>query len=162
MTGPLLLEAATTDDLDALVALEMECHAHPWSARGLRDALARGAGGRGILVLRGPWTPDDARRGIRAYCALEQVADELHVHNLAVAPEARRRGLARRLLALALEIAARNGARAAHLEVRESNAAARALYRAMGFAEEGRRRDYYSSPTEDAILLTRRGARPEP
>ena len=157
MTGPLLLEAATVDDLDALIALEIECHSHPWSARGLRDALVPGTGRRGILVLRGPWTPDDARRGIRAYCATEVVADEVHIHNLAVAPEARRRGLARRLLALALEIAARHGARTAHLEVREGNAAARALYRAAGFTEDGRRRDYYSSPTEDAILLSRRG-----
>jgi ribosomal-protein-alanine N-acetyltransferase len=162
MTGPLLLEAAAAEDLDALVALEIDCHTHPWSARGLRDALVPGTGRRGILVLRGPWTPDDPRRGIRAYCAVEVVADEVHIHNLAVAPDARRQGLARRLLSLTLEIAGRHGARTAHLEVREGNVAARALYRAAGFTEDGRRGGYYSSPTEDAILLSRRGPRPEP
>jgi ribosomal-protein-alanine N-acetyltransferase len=162
MTAPLLLEAATADDLDALVGLETSCHTHPWSARGLRDALAPGTARRGILVLRAPWAPDDAGRGIRAYCAIEVVADEVHVHNLAVAPDARRQGLARRLLTLALEAAARHGARTALLEVREGNEAARALYRALGFAEEGRRRGYYSSPIEDAILLSRRGPSAEP
>ena len=98
------------DDLDALVGLERRCHSHPWSARGLRDALAPGSARRGVFVLRAPWTPDEAERGIRAYCAIEVVADEVHVHNLAVTPEARRQGLARRLLALALGIAARQGA----------------------------------------------------
>lgn len=155
MTGALLLEAASADDLDALVALESRCHTHPWSARGLRDAMAPGSARRGIFVLRAPWVPDEEARGIRAYCAIEAVADQVHVHNLAVAPEARRQGLARRLLRLALEIAARHGARSALLEVREGNAAARALYRAMGFQEVGTRRAYYSSPAEDAILLSR-------
>ena len=156
-TRSLALEAATPDDLDALVELEIACHSHPWSARGLRDALAPGSSHRGILVLREPWTPDRSDRGIVAYCAMEVVADEVHIHNLAVSPEARRTGLARRLLALALEVAAHQGAFAAHLEVREGNEAARALYRGMGFREVGRRRAYYSSPAEDAVLLSRTG-----
>jgi ribosomal-protein-alanine N-acetyltransferase len=149
------LESATSGDLDALIALEMQCHSHPWSARGLRDALAPGSARRGIFVLREPWSAGRPDRGILAYCAIEVVADEVHVHNLAVAPEARRGGLARRLLALALEVAAHQGAREAHLEVREGNAAARALYRRMGFREVGRRLGYYSSPVEDAVLLSR-------
>jgi ribosomal-protein-alanine N-acetyltransferase len=156
-SGAVWLEAATLEDLSALTALEARCHTHPWSEGGLRDAVAP-AGGRGaVLVLRGPWTAADAQRGIRAYCAFQLAADEVHVHNLAVVPEERRRGLGRRLLALTLEIAAGQGARAAHLEVRAGNAAARALYRGMGFEETGLRRAYYSAPVEDAVLLSRPG-----
>ena len=151
------LAAATLQDLSALVALEARCHTHPWSEGGLRDAIAPVAGRGAVLVLRRPWTSGDAQRGIRAYCAFQLAADEVHVHNLAVVPEARRRGLGRRLLALTLEIAARRGARAAHLEVRAGNAAARALYGAMGFEETGLRRAYYSAPVEDAVLLSRTG-----
>ncbi len=103
----------------------------------------------------GPGRRGTTSRGIRAYCAYQVVADEAHVHNLAVVPEARRQGLARRLLALTLEIAAGKGARAVHLEVRAGNAAARALYRAMGFDEVGKRHGYYSAPVEDAVLLSR-------
>jgi len=150
----LVLEAATLDDLSALVALEARCHTHPWSEGGLRDAIAPVAGEGAVLVLRRPWTQQDEHRGIRAYCAYQVVVDEAHVHNLAVVPEARRHGLARRLLALTLEIAARKGARAAHLEVRAGNAAARALYRAMGFHEVGKRHAYYLAPVEDAVLLS--------
>jgi ribosomal-protein-alanine N-acetyltransferase len=151
----LVLEAATPDDITALVALEARCHTHPWSEAGLRDAMAPASGAGTVLLLRAPRPPDDAQRGIRAYCAFQVVLDEAHVHNLAVVPEWRRHGLARRLLALTLEIAARNGARSAHLEVRAGNAAARGLYRAMGFREVGTRRGYYSAPVEDAILLSR-------
>jgi ribosomal-protein-alanine N-acetyltransferase len=151
---PLALEAATLADLPALVRLEARCHTHPWSDRGLEDALAPVAGEGGVLVLRAPWTPDDDTRGIRAYCAFQVVAGEAHIHNLAVPPEMRRNGLGKRLLAFALQAARRRGARAVHLEVRAGNAPARALYRAMGFEEVGRRRSYYSSPVEDAILLS--------
>ena len=159
---PLALEAATLDDLGALVELETRCHTHPWSEGGLRDAIAPAAGKGAVLVLRGPWTPPDAHRGIRAYCAFQLIADEAHVHNLAVVPDARRQGLAHRLLTLTLEIAARKGARGALLEVRAGNAAARALYRGMGFREVGARPAYYSAPVEDAVLLSRAELAVEP
>jgi ribosomal-protein-alanine N-acetyltransferase len=149
----LALEAATPDDLAALVSLENRCHTHPWTERGLFEAMSPAGGQGGILVLRGPWKRGEDERGIRAYCALQVVAGEAHIHNLAVAPDARRRGLGKRLLALALEVARHRGARIVHLEVRHGNVAARGLYRTMGFAEVGKRPAYYSSPVEDAILL---------
>ena len=163
MTGaPVALEAATLDDLAALVALESRCHTHPWSERGLRDAIVPVAGAGGVLLLRAPWNAGDDARGIQAYCALQVVADEGHIHDLAVAPEARRQGLGRRLLALVLDLAAAKGARVVHLEVRAGNAAARGLYRALGFREVGRRPAYYSAPVEDAVLLSRESAAPTP
>jgi ribosomal-protein-alanine N-acetyltransferase len=154
MTGAgATIESATTDDLPALVALENRCQTHPWTERGMRDALSPVAGRGEVLVLRESWTANDPHRGIRAYCSYQVVADEAHIHNLAVAPEARRKGLARRLLAHALDVVAGHGARVVHLEVRDGNAAARALYRIMGFREVGKRTAYYSEPVEDAILL---------
>jgi ribosomal-protein-alanine N-acetyltransferase len=73
---------------------------------------------------------------------------------------ARRAGLGRFLLETALARARRAGARLALLEVREGNLGARALYRASGFAEIGRRREYYTNPVEDALILSR-DERPE-
>jgi ribosomal-protein-alanine N-acetyltransferase len=159
---PVALEAATLADLAALVALESRCHTHPWSERGVRDAIVPAAGAGGIFLLRAPWSGDDAARGIQAYCALQVVAGEGHIHDLAVAPEARRQGLGRRLLALVLDLAAAKGARIIHLEVRAGNEAARRLYHMLGFREVGWRPDYYAAPVEDAVLLSREvgGARP--
>ena len=74
--------------------------------------------------------------------------DEAEILNIAVEPASQRRGVARALLLHA-------AARSLFLEVRASNAAARAFYLSLGFAETGRRRLYYANPPEDAILLSR-------
>jgi len=151
---PLVLEAATEDDLDPLVELERSCHTHPWSARNFRDELADPGRGR-LIVLRAPLDAAGPGRGIVAYCAYQVVAAEMHLMNLTVAPALRRGGLGGILLARALEQGARRGAERVFLEVRRSNRAAQGLYERFGFATMAVRRDYYADPREDALLLAR-------
>lgn len=74
--------------------------------------------------------------------------DEAEVLNIAVAPDFQRLGIGRALLKA-------TAARTLFLEVRESNAAARAFYQSLGFRQTGRRRGYYHHPAEDAILMSR-------
>jgi ribosomal-protein-alanine N-acetyltransferase len=83
------------------------------------------------------------------------VADELHINNVAIRPEFRRRGIAAQLLKAVLREGGRNGARLAFLEVRAGNIAAQGLYRRCGFQVTGRRRRYYNQPAEDALLMSR-------
>lgn len=149
---PLWLEAATAEDLPAIVEIERRCFSHPWSVRHFRDAL-RNAPRTRILLLRSPFTPSHPERGLQAYSVVQAVADEMHVHNLAVPPETRRRGLGRLLMELALDWGRRRGARRAYLEVRPTNAAALALYGSLGFRTVSLRRRYYQHPTEDALVL---------
>lgn len=78
---------------------------------------------------------------------------EWELENIAVLPEFRRRGLGRELLAVLLAQARLHGAARILLEVRESNRAAIRLYEAAGFQQLGRRRAYYHSPIEDALIL---------
>jgi [ribosomal protein S18]-alanine N-acetyltransferase len=80
------------------------------------------------------------------------VTDEAEILTLAVAPEARRQGIARALLAAAMEEARTRGAAAMFLEVAEPNRVARALYAAAGFTQLGKRRGYYPNG-EDALVL---------
>lgn len=84
------------------------------------------------------------------------VAPEAELVDVRVASDLRGRGLGRRLLQSALAELEVAGIRRVFLEVRESNQPARALYRQLGFADTGRRRDYYrrSSGPEDAMLMT--------
>jgi ribosomal-protein-alanine N-acetyltransferase len=82
------------------------------------------------------------------------VLDEMHILNLAVHPDHRRRSMARRLLAEGLAQARILGAELAWLEVRPSNFAALGLYKSFGFKEVGRRPRYYDDTQEDALLLT--------
>lgn len=85
------------------------------------------------------------------------VADEAELLTLAVDPEARRQGAGGRLVNCFLDESRRRGARSAFLEVAQTNAAARALYRKAGFTETGRRRGYYrnadSAPVDALVLV---------
>ena len=149
-----MLEAATEDDVDPLVELERSCHTHPWNARNFRDEMVDVARGR-LIVLRAPFGAAGPGRGIVAYCAYQVVAGEMHLLNLAVAPDLRRGGLGGILLTRALEQGARRGAERVFLEVRRSNRAAQGLYERFGFETTAVRRAYYADPPEDALLLSR-------
>ena len=81
------------------------------------------------------------------------MADELHITNVAVHPEARRHGIARSLLESVFERARAGSARMVLLEVRPSNVEASALYESFGFRVVGRRRGYYYDTGEDALVM---------
>ena len=132
--------------LDEVAALEAASFTNPWSremlARDLRNTdVAR------VYVLRNP------EGKLLAFCACWLVADELHINTLAVKAEARRRGLATRLLRFVLAEASAAGATRATLEVRRSNAAALRLYERLGFEVRAIRPKYYSQPVEDGLIL---------
>ena len=86
------------------------------------------------------------------FLVARRVDPEWELENIVVADSARRMGIGRRLLDALLAEAAKTNNAAVFLEVRESNAAARALYGKVGFRESGRRKSYYKNPPEDAIL----------
>ncbi len=155
MSPGVLLRQAQAPDLAALAALEAACFTHPWTEAQIAEEMAVAAPG-GVFVLEGPPRPDGTA-GICAHCAFRLVLDEMHVMNVAVAPTARRRGLARRLLGFALRRATRAGARVAFLELRAGNREALALYESLGFRRVSRRRAYYRQPVEDALVLVLEG-----
>ena len=132
--------------LAGVAALEKLCFAVPWTEAMLAEELYNPAAS--FIVAEGP------AGQVLGYAGLHVVLDEGYIDNVAVRPECRRQGIGDRLL----EVFCRFGQ--AHLafltlEVRPSNAAAVALYEKHGFQEAGRRKDYYTDPTEDALLLTR-------
>jgi [ribosomal protein S18]-alanine N-acetyltransferase len=143
-----LIEPGSRTDLAALVELERLCSPHPWSESMIAAVLTQEAG-ECVILARAPLDSPS----LLGYCVYRTVADEVHVHNIGVHPSARRRGLARLLLQCVLVCVSRAGARVAHLEVRAGNAPAIALYARLGFAPVGRRKDYYASPREDALLF---------
>ena len=92
--------------------------------------------------------------GIQGFLVGQAHADEWELQNVAVATSAHRRGFGSQLLAKFLEQARALGAKSVYLEVRESNQVARAFYQKWLFQEKGRRKGYYTSPLEDAILYS--------
>ena len=94
---------------------------------------------------------DDSR--IVGYLCLWEVADEVHITNVAVRPDARRQGIARALLSSVVDNARARAFKVVVLEVRPSNDHARMLYESFGFRVVGRRHGYYYDTGEDALVM---------
>lgn len=143
---------ATPADLDGVVAIEDASFNNPTTREWYEAELQRPEVCY-IYVLRTADCP------VAAFCAFWRVADQLHINNLAVRPESRGQGLATHLLAAVMAESARMGVASATLEVRRSNLPALRLYAKAGFVEAGVRRNYYTQPVEDALVLVRHAAR---
>jgi ribosomal-protein-alanine N-acetyltransferase len=89
---------------------------------------------------------------IEGFLVAHQVHPEWELENVMVAASAQRRGIGTLLMREFIARARAEGDTNIFLEVRESNQNARALYRKMGFYESGLRYNYYSSPTENAVI----------
>jgi ribosomal-protein-alanine N-acetyltransferase len=137
----------SAEDIAGVLAVEDASFSNPWTREMYAAELRQPERSR-IYAARNP--ADDR---IAGFCSCWRVVDELHINNIAVAPEMRRQGIARALLRHALGEAARHGARRATLEVRRSNEVAQRLYAGFGFSMSGVRRGYYSSPVEDALIF---------
>ena len=139
-----LLRPATLADLAAVHAIERSSFSDPWRESSFASLL-------GEPLVYFPVAEIDG--GVAGFAVLVVVADEAEVTNIAVHAGGRRGGIGAVLLDRLTDEARQRGARAMYLDVRESNAAARALYASRGFGEVGRRRRYYSAPVEDALSL---------
>jgi ribosomal-protein-alanine N-acetyltransferase len=133
-------------DLPRVMEIERAAFSHPWSEEMIRRELEH----EFSTVL----LATDGRDGpILGFAVVWLVHDELHVLNVAVAPESRRRGVARSVLDRVEGNGREQGARVAMLEVRRSNAPAIALYRSLGYHEVGVRPRYYAEDGEDALVM---------
>lgn len=125
--------------------LEAACFADPWSEQSLEILLGEHA--VGFVAC------NDGR--VVAYAGMICVLDEGQITNVAVSQEVRRRGIGRMLMRAIEEYARENAIIYLSLEVRESNAAARSLYTDCGWVECGVRKNFYSHPSENALIMTR-------
>jgi ribosomal-protein-alanine N-acetyltransferase len=143
-----LLRPAVERDLSQVARIEKSSFADPWSEESFRRLL----GVAPAIFLVALFPPDEAVAG---YVVAFSIGEDGELLNVAVDARFRGKGLAGQMLDAALiEMGARH-VRTAFLEVRESNSAARALYKSRGFIEIGRRSKYYRRPVEDALVLRR-------
>jgi len=147
----LVVRPATRRDVERIVAIERAAFSDPWS----HDSFVALLVNPRVLFAVADWPAERGGTGVVGYVVAWFVVDEAEVANVAVAPDARGRGIGARLLDEALRAARDRGASSVYLEVRDSNAAARSLYETRGFVEVGRRRRYYRRPVEDALVMRR-------
>ncbi len=146
MTTPVVERLSCTEDLDAVLGIEDASFNNPTTREWYEQELKRPEVCF-IYVLRIPESP------VAAFCAFWLIVDQVHINNLAVRPELRGRGLGSQLLEAVIVEAAHLGAVELTLEVRPSNTPALQLYKSAGFTQQTVRKNYYTKPVEDALVL---------
>jgi ribosomal-protein-alanine N-acetyltransferase len=140
------LRKLTADDLTGIEEIERISYPTPWSRSMFASELAKPSS-----ICVGAFEGDV----LVAYMIISRYVDAWHVMNIAVAPDYRRRGVARMLLEHLFDATQRDARRGYTLEVRVSNTGAQKLYEQMGFKPRGLRRGYYTDNREDAIIMWR-------
>jgi ribosomal-protein-alanine N-acetyltransferase len=148
------IRAARADDIPHLIQLERTTATAPhWSDsdyRAIAKKLEPNSGNATYIALIVE-SPQEKR--LLGFLMAQAIGTDCEIENIVVAESERRRGLGSRLVQEFKRIASARAVANIFLEVRESNQAAIRLYVQNGFRQEGRRKDYYRNPDEDALLL---------
>lgn len=142
----LMAEYLSENEAEEIAFIEKECFSNPWSVNSIRESMKNGNTFIGIRE----------KGKLSGYLSLYEALDEGYINNIAVLKDFRRQGIGKALLKEIINYAVLKKLSFISLEVRVSNTPAKNLYSSFGFKEEGRRKNYYKNPTEDAIILTRR------
>jgi [ribosomal protein S18]-alanine N-acetyltransferase len=135
-------------DLASIETIERQSYPTPWSRSMFASELAKPSS-----ISLGAFEPGSEE--LVGYLIISRYVDAWHVMNVAVAPEHRRRGIARTLLDRLFEVTGSDERRGYTLEVRVSNEGAIKLYEQLGFHARGVRRGYYTDNREDALIMWR-------
>tara|TARA_B100000579_G_C22796552_1_gene837445 strand:+ start:907 stop:1413 length:507 start_codon:yes stop_codon:yes gene_type:complete len=139
------IRAIQESDFPSILEIEQASYNFPWSERIFLDCVAAGYHCR--LLLKG--------EDVAGYCIVAYAAEEVHILNICVGPEYRRKGCARLLIENEISKGAKSSVKEIYLEVRVSNIGAICLYKGLGFKNVGIRKDYYptESGREDAYVF---------
>ena len=140
----MLIRNMTETDLPEVCAIEQETFSDPWSEEDFRGSINEV--NNGYLIA-------EIDENVVGYCGYWGIAGEGYIYNVAVKKEYRRQQIGYQLLKKLIEISQDKGVDTFTLEVRSSNEAAIHLYETLGFERVGLRKDFYSKPNEDAVIM---------
>lgn len=129
----------------AVAEIEKVCFSKPWSLTSIENELNNNCGHFYVAECNGT---------VVGYCGMHIAVDECYVANIAVLPQYRDNGIGKQLTSHLIEKAKKEHCAFISLEVRPSNIVAVELYKKLGFETVGRRKNFYSSPTEDGLIMT--------
>lgn len=141
----LTIRRAQARDIDAILNIEKNCFASPWSRDSILSDLENNPCARYLAC--------ELDNSLIAYAGIWIILDEGHITNIAVLPEFRGLGIGKILFQRLLEYASNLGVNYSTLEVRQSNTIAQALYKGFGFFHVHTRKKYYEDNGEDAYLM---------
>ena len=142
----LVVRELKVEDSAAVAEMEQQIFSDPWSEKSVMETVQQ---------KQSVCFAAEKAGHILGYLLVYHAADEAEIARIAVQKEARRQGVAGKLM-LALEnYCEEHQIVRLLLDVRESNETARNFYTESGFAEDGIRQGFYSNPSEDAVLMSR-------
>lgn len=134
------------EHIEAIVEIEKECFSTPWSEDALRSELTNENAHFYVYMKNSQ---------VAGYVGMHTVLDECYIANVAVRADFRRQGIAQALLDTAEKTAEDKNCSFISLEVRVSNTPAIELYKKRGYISQGERKNFYSRPTENALIMTK-------
>lgn len=138
--------AVAREHIKEIAKLEKACFSEPWSENAILESFS--AGTKFFVALE--------NGSVLGYVGISCILDEGYINNIAVFPEHRRKGVGKALIKRLFGLARDEKLSFISLEVRESNQSAISLYEKFGFKLEGKRKQFYSNPKEDAYIMTKR------
>ena len=132
------------EHVSSIAELEIRCFSDPWVDASIRSELENPLS---------HWLVAVEDQKVVGYIGSQTVLGEADIMNVAVAPEFRRKGIAKALLLTLQDDLCAKDVHSLTLEVRASNVPAITLYEALGYTQVGRRPNYYHKPKEDALIL---------
>ncbi|MBP3594211.1 MAG: ribosomal protein S18-alanine N-acetyltransferase [Lachnospiraceae bacterium] len=136
----------TKEDCVQVAAIEATSFSVPWSLKAFTETVEKENFRYFVAEEEGE---------IIGYCGFLFVLDEAEIPNVCVKSSARKRGVGKQMMSVLMEEAKKLGMAVLYLEVRESNTPARALYKSLGFEENGIRKNFYEHPVEHAVLMSK-------
>ena len=144
MVKDMFIRRMTEDDLEQVDIIEQQTFSEPWSKEDFDSSLKDSNNEYLVAEHEGM---------VAGYCGYWGVAGEGYIYNVAVKKEFRNQGIGHQMLTALLENSKHRGITSLTLEVRYSNAPAIHLYESLGFENAGIRKDFYTKPNEDAVIM---------
>lgn len=141
-----LIRKLAFSDLNQIEVIEKSSFSVPWSIESFKNELLNDLAYYECAQFDGL---------VVGYMGMWKIFNEAHITNVAVLPEFRNKGIGKMLLEKMIEVCRCSEIDVMSLEVRKSNEPAKSLYRKHGFREVGTRPNYYTKPTEDAIIMVK-------
>lgn len=126
--------------------IEKNCFSKPWSQKAIEAELNNENAYFYVLIFE---------NNIIGYGGMHIAIDECYIANIAVLPDFQRKGFGKLITSYLISKAINLNCEFISLEVRPSNTIAISMYNSLGFEEVGRRRNFYTSPTEDGLIMTK-------
>lgn len=140
-----MINKASSADVSAIEKIENQCFSHPWSKESINTIISD----KNSIVLA-----YNLNNNVVGYIGANCILDECYITNVAVLSQYRKNKVGTTLLNSLIEICTSKNFSFITLEVRKSNIPAIKLYEKLGFKKVGERKDYYTEPKENALLLT--------